>query len=337
MDMYKSIVQEIRHMFNCSKEMNGRMNTYDAAVFFVDILGFTALTKGEIKDITAEDYEAWGVDTTLEHPYSYLSAQILIAFRDALLSLKNQVPSLRIAQISDCAFIWSEDVAELLKGVHKLMWTLMKDKGILCRGGLSYGEVVTVDNPNNELGAFIVGDAVSRAAKNEPRLKGPRITMDEDFPQAVWNHSEKVKCLEYISCDLFYVIQSEINMDTVDEYRWYLCDADYITPQTYVPDYEQRVELTKKRLTLANVLKYHPKMGWNSRSGEGLTHLQAGVWAISKNRLLNVLHYYETKLVLDNDKRSISNVERMNAKVQTDHYFSSHEEDEWEDRMMDCD
>ena len=126
-------------------------------------------------------------------------------------------------------------------------------------------------------------------------------------------------------------------MDTVDEYRWYLCDADYITSQTYLPNHKQCVELTKKRLTLANVLKYHPRMGWNSRGAEGLTHLQAGVWAVSKNRVLNVLHYYETKLVLDNDKRSISNVERMNAKVESDRYFGTQEEDKWKEGLVDCD
>lgn len=313
------------------------MKTYNAAVFFVDILGFTSLTKGQVKGITQIDYEAWGVDGNVEHPYSLLAATILVEFRNVLLKLKNQVSDLRIAQLSDCAFIWSEDVTELLKGVHWLMWAMVKDKGILCRGGMAYGEVVTVENENNELGAFIVGDAVSKAAKNEGRLKGPRITIDDDFPYAVWNHSRNAHCLEYISCDLFHPIQSEINMDVVDEYRWYLCDYEFINTSTYPPDYFQRVELTKKRLTLANVLRYHPRMGWNSRGIDGLVHLQAGTQAISKNKLLNVLHLFETQMVMDDDKRSIGNVERLNAKVIGDRYFRIEEEDMWKEALSECD
>lgn len=314
-----------------------KMKTYNAAVFFIDILGFSFLTKGQIQGITEKDYESWGVDSSVEHPYSYLAATILIEFRDALLSLKNQVPGLNVAQISDCAFIWSADVVELLKGVHKLMWTMVKEKGILCRGGLSYGEIVTIDNSNNELGAFVVGDAVSRAAKNESKLKGPRITMDMEFPRAIWNHSADAKSIEYISHDLFHEIQSEINMDVVDEYRWYLCDDEFIKSQTCPPNYNQRIEVTKKRLTLASVLKFHPKMGWNSRGKDGLVHLQAGVQAISKNGLLGVLHLFETQIVMDDDKRSVGHVNRLDAKVMGDRYFKIEEKDKWNEALTECD
>ena len=40
--------------------------------YSVDILGFTALTKGQIVDITKKDYEAGGVNSEEEHSYSDL-------------------------------------------------------------------------------------------------------------------------------------------------------------------------------------------------------------------------------------------------------------------------
>lgn len=298
------------------------MKAYNAAVCFVDILGFSFLTKGQIKDITVMDYQAWGIDEKVTHPYSYLAATILVEFRDALLTVKKQFPDIHIAQFSDCSFLWCNDVIELLKGVHRLMWLMVEEKAILCRGGLSYGEVVTVEDADNELGAFIVGDAVSRAAKNESRLKGPRITMDEEFPQAIWDCKDRAEHINWISSDLFHCIESEINMEIVDEYRWYLCESDYIKNQQYPPSYEQLKDMTKRRLKIANVLKYHPKMGWNTRGKEGMTHLEAGIQAISKNRLLGVKHSFECSIVLD-DKRSIKNVERMNAIVETDECFKS--------------
>ena len=202
------------------------------------------------------------------------------------------------------------------------MWFMVEEKAILCRGGLSYGEVVTVEDADNELGAFIVGDAVSRAAKNESRLKGPRITMDEEFPQAIWDCKDRAEHINWISSDLFHCIESEINMEIVDEYRWYLCEADYIKNQQHSPSYEQLKDMTKRRLKIANVLKYHSKMGWNTRGKEGMTHLEAGIQAISKNLLLRVKHNFECSIVLD-DKRSIKNVESMNAIVETDECFKS--------------
>jgi hypothetical protein len=36
------------------------MESNDGAVFFVDILGFSALTKGEVTGLKTDDYKAWG-------------------------------------------------------------------------------------------------------------------------------------------------------------------------------------------------------------------------------------------------------------------------------------
>lgn len=306
------------------------MKTYNGAVFFVDILGFSALTKGQVIGITKKDYDAWGVDSEAEHPHSYLAATMLVEFRDALLTLKKHLPSLNIAQISDCAFIWSENAKELLIGVHEFMWNAIGNKGILCRGGLAYGEIIEVENVDYSLGAFVVGDAVTRAAKNEQKLKGPRIAMDVDFPHDIYINVNNVPYLDYLSHDLYHPNESEINLEVVDEYRWYLCDPNFVANQKYPPSYKECVELTKKRLALANNLRMHPRMGWNSRGKEGLIQLCAGEYAISRNGLLHVLHLFETKDVQTDDMRSIANVERQNNIVMNAEYFSTDDREKWD-------
>ena len=305
------------------------MKSTNAAVFFVDILGFSALTKGIVEDIRPEDYSAWGLNEEAVQNHSFLAATILLEFRDVLFSLKSHLPSLNIAQISDCAFIWSENIELLLKGVHYFMWTAIKEKGILCRGGLSYGEIVEVPNINYDLGAFIVGDAVTQAAKNEGILKGPRITMDETFPAAVWDAMDNNLAITFLSKDLFHDILSLVDMREVDEYRWFLFGEDIIGgSSSFQLDHCGFVELTKQRLSLANVLKHHPRMGWNVRNKEGLNHLEAGELAFSQNGLLNVLHLFETRVVLK-DKRSMGNLNKANQRVEKSRYFRSEEKDAW--------
>ena len=181
------------------------------------------------------------------------------------------------------------------------------------------------------LGAFVVGDAVTRAAKNEQKLKGPRIAMDEDFPHDIYVNVKNAPYLEYLGHDLYHPNENEINLEVVDEYRWYLCDANFVANQKYPPSYKECVELTKKRLTLANILKLHPRMGWNSRGKEGLVQLCAGELAISKNGLLHVLHLFESKEVLTDDMRSIGNVKRRNALVMNAEYLTTDEREKWEE------
>lgn len=312
------------------------MKSNNAAVFFVDILGFSALTKGEVTGLKTDDYKAWGLRKKDVKNHSFLAATILLEFRESLKTLKNYLPNLNIAQISDCAFIWSEDITELLIGVHFFMWHTITKRGILCRGGIAYGEIVSVNNDDDELGAFVVGDAVTRAAKNEGRLKGPRITMDVEFPKAVWDNAKNAAIQKYLCTDLFYANHSEVNMDVVDEYRWYLCDAEYVANQKYPPSYKDCVELTKGRLTIANAIMYHPRMGWNTRSKEGMVHMKAGAKSISKNGLLRVLHLFERDEVLDDNRRA-GILKRANERVVSDHYFSIDEKEEWAKALDDCD
>lgn len=296
------------------------MKIYQGAAFYIDILGFSALTQGQVMGLNKEDYEAWGIMAKEQQNHHVLAATIIVEFRDVLLSLKKHIPSIHIAHISDCAFIWSENVAELLRSVHYFMWAAVRDKGILCRGGMSYGEIVEVENKDYALGSVVLGDAVTRAVHLESVLKGPRIAMDVDFPHAVWTYAKGIQCIQALSPDLFYAITNEIDMAEADEYRWYLCDEDFLANHGCSICKEDRFEMTKARLTVFNNLIYHPRMSWNTKGEKALIQLKAGAMAISKDNLMNVHHLFESSTVLT-DKRSIANLDRANKRVHEAYYI----------------
>lgn len=315
--------------------MKSTMQAYNGAVFFVDILGFSALTKGQVVGITKEDYHAWGISDSVSQPHSILAATIIVEFRDVLHQLKTRYPEIHVGQLSDCAFIWSEDIMMLVQSLHFVMWTMIQEKGILCRGGVAYGEIVEVDNVDYNLGAFIVGDAVTKAVKNEGRLKGPRVAMDVSFPDVLWHSLGKSAINVQFAHDIFYPNKSEIDLSVVDEYRWYLCE-DNIVPETSILSFEKQVELTKKRLHLANILRFHPRMGWNSRGAEGLVQLKAGEISLSANRLLGVLHNFETDNV-NECERKLSRLMSANNRIDADAYYPLSDEPIWLANLNDLD
>ena len=295
------------------------MNTYKGAAFYIDILGFSALTQGQVIGLDKGDYEAWGIKDKQLQNHHVLAATIIVEFRDVLLALKEHIPSIHIAHISDCAFIWSENVVELLRGVRYFMWTAVRDKGILCRGGISYGEIIEVENKEYALGSVVLGNAVTRAVHLEGVLKGPRIAMDVEFPHAVWTYAKGIQCIQALSPDLFYAMTNEIDMAEADEYRWYLCDEDFLANHGYSIGKDDRFEMTKARLSVFNTLKYHPRMSWNTKGDKALVQMKAGARAISKDNLMHVHHLFESSTVLT-DKRSMTNLERANKRVMEAYY-----------------
>lgn len=312
------------------------MKQTKSGVFFIDILGFSALTKGLIKDITADDYKAWGLKPA-QHNHAFLSAKIILEFRSVLKQLKKKYPKIKIGQLSDCAFIWSEDIVLLMQSVHFMMWTMIEKKGILCRGGVSYGDIVEIKDVDYNLGAFIVGSAATNAVKNEGRLKGPRVTMDLSITDQINKAFKQYSTANLMAHDLFHPIESMIDMSIVDEYRWYLCDGDMIAKSPVgMLDFKTRVALTEQRLRLMNVVRFHPRMGWNSRSEEGRVQLKAAVKSFSENRLLGVLHNYEMDDVHDVPRTS-SRLNKFNNRIAQDRYYPVESYDEWKAALEDLD
>lgn len=298
--------------------MKSKMNTYKGAAFYVDILGFTALTKGQVANLKPSDFRAWGLWRKADKNHSFLAATILLEFRDVLFSAKSKYPEIHISHMSDCAFLWSNNIMKLLQAVHYVMWKLTASKGILCRGGIAYGEIVEVLNVDNSLGEFLMGDAATRAAHNESLLKGPRIAMDNDFPEALWSNGLSSAFIQYYSNDLFHPNHNDIDLSTVDEYRWYLCDDDDLQV-TRTLTTSERIELMKKRLQLGNYLRFHPRMGWNCRDQKGQLQIAAGVKSLTASGLLGISHQFTTEIpIIDN--RTVANFNAANKRIDQGHY-----------------
>lgn len=291
------------------------MNIYNGSVFFVDILGFSSLTKGDLNDKLQDgDYTEWSITPSRSKNLSNneLAAAILIAFRESLEELKNNVSNIEIAQLSDCAFIWSKDTCALLQAVHFFMKYALFDKQILCRGGISYGEIIEDNTTSSSLGKFIVGNAVTNAVKNEGKLKGPRVTMDQDFVDQFWTCVPPMSVARLNSSELFKPIHSLINGDTIDEYRWYIFNHTTILDSRNLKKAD-KINLTKERLKLAHTLCCHPKFNWNTYSKEGLAQMNMGMEVLSQSGIFGINHDFKRNEVLANDYIAL----RTNKTVQS--------------------
>ena len=84
------------------------MNNLKGFVFYVDILGFSALTQGKIQ-LTEDDFNIWQVSKHFQTSGNQeFAANILIIFRKILANCQSKYPTVNFTQLSDCAFVWSE-------------------------------------------------------------------------------------------------------------------------------------------------------------------------------------------------------------------------------------
>ncbi|CAM4071803.1 hypothetical protein [Gillisia limnaea] len=282
---------------------------YKGAVFFVDILGISALTNNNIA-LNHEDYRTWLNNNIPKFSNQFLGASILAEFRKLLLKLRKGNTSLKITQLSDCAFIWSEQIADVVVFCSKFMHQAV-EKGILCRGGMAFGEIIET-NQSHRLGRFILGDAVTQAAKLESRSKGCRVLINSDLPQELDKQSEDVSKRIFT---LFQPFTNPLDFQVYDEFKWYLTpklDYKNIVDLNFI-DFDTRVKFTKNRLILANRLRCSPKFNWNSRSILGRAQLIASINFLSQNYTMGVLHNFGWVDVID--KRDEKVVEKMNKKL----------------------
>ncbi|MFQ2385899.1 hypothetical protein [Aeromonas dhakensis] len=274
-----------------------KFETKEAAVFFIDILGMSALTEGSIdltgihKKIDTSIYEVEiNGKKELSSPNQIIAAWTLNRFREALRNVHFKF-DVKVSQLSDCAFIWSESSSELLMASSKIMWDLTLS-GVLCRGGLSYGEVIIPDNDKESFGSFILGDAVTRAAKHESRGKGCRVFSDadaihyfhKDFPGKV--NSPVVSTRIYN--DIFSPITNPLDFSIVDEFKWYLFhDLKGITKNATEIDHDR---LAMYMAALVSALRHSPYYAWNSLNKHGLIQLAGSIEAISKDIAVHTGH-----------------------------------------------
>lgn len=305
-------------------------NKIEGAVFFVDLLGIGALTQD---GLTLDEchYSEWLDQYKVKYSDQYLATALLSEFRNVLMGLSREYSNVKLAQLSDCAFIWSENITEVILFANNLMTQAIK-KGLLCRAGLAYGEIIdTGENENHKLGKFIVGSAVSRAVKLEGMSKGARVLIDEDFPSHFYeydqNFSRTIK-------GMFASFKNNLDYTIYDEFKWYLIPnlTKNMINYSAISDLE-KVSFVQKRLELAAHVRFSPKYNWNVSSKQGIIQVKATIDLLTAQdfSIFNIWHNFRWKAdeietiekLEDREERSYSKLERVKEKIlEKEHYKS---------------
>ena len=295
---------------NCNKR-SSQMQIYHGAVFFIDILGVGALTRKQI-ELSGADYDAWNCSSkTNVHAFS---AKLLMAFRRVLNDIK-QDEMVKVAQLSDCAFIWGASAMDVTNAARKCMWE-MAGAGLLGRGGLAFGEIVEPDKVNKSLGQFVMGEAVTRAVDMERTGKGCRVFSDTEIAaelptNIVFGKDEWP----------FAPIKNPLDCSSKDEFRWYLFPDEINQAKQRSRD---SVNVATRLMGLVAHLRYDPRLGWNAATMEGAVHLAASIDTISASAKLYVkdedYHWTADAMILGgmknrSDKLADKHVERLRKEI----------------------
>lgn len=258
------------------------MNQYQGSVLYIDILGISALTQGIIP-IIEDDFKAHKFTSKNNFSEQLYCAKLLVLFRRILKGAKQK--NLQIAQLSDCAFIWSRNTDLVLNAAREIMWETTRN-GILCRGGMAYGEIVEPEKMNRQLGHFVCGKAVSNAVTLESLGKGARIFIDSSLPPEASNK---------IPSQAFQGQKNPLDYSTVDEFLWWLY-PERITTLPRINSSESK-KILLEIMDLVSLLKHSPKFRWNAFSSQGRTQLAATIESISKCtiKLQNKIDYFFSK------------------------------------------
>ena len=255
------------------------MKEYEGAVLFVDILGTGELTSGESIEITQADYCAIGQTSQASHSNQTFCAVLLSLFRRHLKSIRQ--PGLRMAQLSDCAFIWSKNPNLVLTAASRLMWKSVTS-GLLCRGGLSFGEIVEPNKTDRQIGHFVCGDAVTRAVQLERHGKGARIFADTRVPGLVG--------LDFCP-DAFSALRNASDYGIIDEFKWFTYHVDAAEG----PDTEKAAAAINKMIRLIAMLWHSPRFRWNASVTAGKIQIGSTIERISEE-ILYLDKIYSLKL-----------------------------------------
>ncbi|MCD5997428.1 hypothetical protein KDX38_28230 [Pseudomonas sp. CDFA 602] len=242
------------------------MRSFQGAVLFVDMLGFSALTRGKL-NLTESEYTPWKITPEGNFPHQLLAAQILLSFRKILMRTGRRFKTVKLAQLSDCAFLWSEDLGAVTDAGRFLMHEAI-EAGLLCRGGLAFGDIHEPNKIDRTIGAFIVGDAVTRAATYETMGKGMRVFTDADTAAEIL-----LKRLR----ESFHGLTNPLTGETVDEWLWY-------APESLLESQRSGMaldEVVRRLVSCHTMLRYSPRFAWNAVSPEGCRQLACSIVAIS--------------------------------------------------------
>lgn len=231
-----------------------------------------ALTRGNVP-LSGDDFISRKIADREDQNEHVFSALLLIVFRKILNGIRVQHKSVKVAQLSDCAFIWSEDPKQVLNAAIRCMWNTVRN-GILCRGGISYGNIIEPNLINNRIGKFILGEAVTKAVDMERAGKGCRIFSDVELPTEM---SGKI----HPKYDAFVGLKNPTDCSIVDEFRWYTLRNK--SKQSSIDARLSDREVAEGLMELASRLLYSPDFGWNASSRAGEIHLASSIETITSN------------------------------------------------------
>lgn len=276
------------------------INKINGAVFFVDILGFGALTQNKI-NLEDKDYSIWLDQYSLDYDNQNLAASILAKFREILIKISDENPSVTISQLSDCAFVWSSNIKDVIIIANHIMSECIS-QGVLCRGGLSYGEIIETQQ-NHKLGRFILGNAVTEAVKLEGIAKGCRIMVNQEFPHSLFSVDEKFSNCIY---PLFQPFINPLDFETYDEFKWYFVPFMQKDFSLRNVEDKERATHTNSRIKLANKIRLDPRFSWNARNQQGKVHLKSSINFISESEdnIFKVSHNFNWNDIYDNRSTS---------------------------------
>jgi hypothetical protein len=244
------------------------MKQYKGAVFFVDMLGIGALTRKSV-ELCALDFETWGISKESSFNEHVLCAKLLMKFRSCLTKIKNKHKGVKVAQLSDCAFIWSEDHVAVALAAQDMMWASV-GSGLLCRGGIAYGDIVEPNRVAESLGLFVLGEAATKAVEFEGRGKGCRVYTDDIFAHQLSLTSSATS----FPIGTVSELRNPLTGEVIDEFRWYLRNTPGQNPMTLKSRH-------KGLLRLISMLLGSPHFTWNASSSFGQVHLACSIESLS--------------------------------------------------------
>lgn len=245
------------------------MRQYKGAVCFLDLLGIGELTRKRV-ELQDADYEAHGIRKTGIRTEQGFCANLLVKFRRVLRTTKGAYPVVQVAQLSDSAFLWSEQPLQLAKAVAHCMRTTVLE-GLLCRGGISYGDIIEPDRVNRTIGHFVAGEAVTKAVELESAGKGCRIFSDARLPRKV--------DLGHFHTAPFGPLKNPLDGSVTDEFRWYvLGNRTRSSDRLEIERFETACGL----LEMVALLKYSPLFRWNITSPQGEVQVASSIESISR-------------------------------------------------------
>jgi len=249
-------------------------------VFFVDILGIGALTKNQI-NLSKVPLAIHGIKrkniphNAINH---HLAAALLSKFREILVQLNTKHEQVKVAQLSDCAFIWSTNIKQLFLFACEFMHESIKN-GILCRAGFASGDVIESTEDGKNIGKFIVGSAVTSAVKLERSGKGCRIFTEEDCAGKILSAFSRSTLIHKIIKEV--VIPTDYSV--IDEIKWYLLSTFGENLDESVDSENSLRKTIYNTVSISTCLNYSPIFSWNASNAEGRIHLSASIEAITSS------------------------------------------------------